>query len=221
MRFVWHKNEQDGIHFGRVRFDPKENVFAIRFNTASFDAWANKELTFHSVRTRHSFSLPTLVQVWTQLKAFELMRMCLHLAWICAKQEAIASHRKHIHTYTNASPRFASCWCGCGFKPGPHLYTNTNEVCGAAANPNECCIHAKSGLFSIRLVKPDPHLYANAMRMQRRHAKMREMLMWIYSIRLCGKCYVFGVGTSKKNTFAIVLTWTYILPLWKGRMNPW
>ncbi len=38
-------------------------------------------------------------------------------------------------------------------KPGPHLYTNANKVCGIEANPNKCPIHAKSDLFGVHLVK--------------------------------------------------------------------
>ncbi len=64
-------------------------------------------------------------------------------------------------------------------------------------------------------VKPGPHLYANAMWMRTRYVEMREMLMWMCSagsancIRLCGerwaaKCYLFGVGPSKENTFEML-----------------
>ncbi len=44
------------------------------------------------------------------------------------------------------------------FKPGPHLYANANEACGTEANSNECSVHAKSGLFGIRLIKHTPSI---------------------------------------------------------------
>ncbi len=43
-----------------------------------------------------------------------------------------------------------------------------------------------------------------------RHMELREMLMWMCSrsaansIHLCDECYLFEVGTSKKNTFAML-----------------
>ncbi len=41
-------------------------------------------------------------------------------------------------------------------KPGPHLYANANEALVTEANPNECPICAKCGLFCVRQVKHMP-----------------------------------------------------------------
>ncbi len=75
------------------------------------------------------------------------------------------------------------------------------------------------GLVSImrmsEFIKPCPNMYTNAKR-------MRKHIMWFVDeqhspsfayaayVRQTGKCYPSGVSISKKNTFAIVLMWTYI-----------
>ncbi len=58
----------------------KETVFAICFNTASFDASANEEPTFHCARTRRLFGLPCLVQVWMWLRTVIITHNNIYLS---------------------------------------------------------------------------------------------------------------------------------------------
>ncbi len=62
------------------------------------------------------------------------------------------------------------------------------------------------------VLKPHPHLYAKRTQERIMWKCRRTAFAFFRSYGICwqtGKCYPSGVGTSKKNMFAIILMWTY------------
>ncbi len=74
----------------------KKNMFAIRFNTTSFDVSANKEPIFHCAQMRHLFSspcpIPCLVQVWTRLNVRSIICHKPNLVNFLAKIKGICDN---------------------------------------------------------------------------------------------------------------------------------
>ncbi len=65
---------------------------------------------------------------------------------------------------------------------------------------------------NAKVIKPHPHLYANAKQTRKRIMWTCRRTAFAYAayVRRTGERCLSGVDTSKKNTFAIIPMWTYI-----------